>query len=56
MKDDDENQPPLANGARDGESDSGSAGGKILRGCAVAVGIAALILVFVMGACFISLS
>ena len=30
-------------------------GGKILRGCAIAVGIAFLLLVFVVGACFIGL-
>ena len=30
-------------------------GGRILRGCAIAVGIAFLLLVFVVGACFIGL-
>jgi len=33
-----------------------STGGKILRGCGIAVGIAALVFLFIVGACFISLS
>lgn len=49
-------QPPMENGSHDAEAGSGGLGAKILRGCAVAAGIAALILVFVLGACFISMS
>ena len=33
-----------------------STGGRILRGCGIAVGIAALVFLFIFGACFISLS
>jgi len=33
-----------------------STGSKIMRGCGIALGIAALIFVFIVGACFISLS
>ena len=33
-----------------------STGDKILRGCGIALGIAALIFLFIVGACFISLS
>jgi hypothetical protein len=36
--------------------DRSSTGGRILRGCGIAVGIALLILAFVVGACFISMS
>jgi len=46
----------MENGSHDAEAGSGGLGRKILRGCAVAAGIAALILVFVLGACFISMS
>jgi len=33
-----------------------SSGSKILRGCGIAIGIAALIFLFICGACFIALS
>ena len=56
MKDDEENkpQPPMANGSHDGKGDGAGKGGSMLRGCGVALGIAALIFLFIVGACFMS--
>jgi hypothetical protein len=63
VKDDEENkethgrpdspQPPMANGSHDGGRGEGT-GGSMLRGCGVALGIAALIFLFIVGACFMS--
>lgn len=47
-------QPPMANGSHDGDDNGASTGGRILRGCGVALGIAGLIFLFVVGACFMS--
>jgi len=46
-------QPPMANGSHDGSSGKGT-GSSMLRGCGVALGIAALIFLFIVGACFMS--
>lgn len=39
----------------DQDKNEGSTGKSIMRGCAIAVGIALLLLAFVVGACFMSL-
>jgi hypothetical protein len=43
----------MANDSHDGDSGEGS-GRSMLRGCGVALGIAALIFLFIVGACFMS--
>ena len=56
MNDDEEDgaQPPMANGGHDGHGNAENKGGSMLRGCGVALGIAALIFLFIIGACFMS--
>ena len=57
MKDDEEKepQPPMANGGHDGDEDGAGTGRSFLRGCGIALGIAGLIFLFIVGACFMSL-
>jgi hypothetical protein len=47
-------QPPMANGGHDGDGNGDSTGRSILRGCGVVLGIAGLIFLFIVGACFMS--
>jgi len=46
-------QPPMANGSHDGGNGAGT-GRSMLRGCGVVLGIAGLIFLFIVGACFMS--
>jgi hypothetical protein len=45
--------PGFHESARKPEPESGNLGRRLFRGCAIAVGIALLVLAFVVGACFI---
>lgn len=65
MKDEEENrrepdgppdlpQPPRANGSHDDDRGGSGTAGSVLRGCGVALGIAGLIFLFIVGACFMS--
>jgi hypothetical protein len=47
------NRPPGSPEENEGEPKRGN---RVLRGCAIALGIAALIFFFIVGACFISMS